>query len=86
MTLSREERDARRARDRAIIEEAGRKDRAEKVAVIEEIIARTQRATAWTRWLAEQVYDGLREQNYLIVKFTPDAGRKPTDPKGASSG
>lgn len=61
MSLSSEERERRRERSRALIEESRRKDRAEKVAVIADIVGDYD--------VAERVYDGLTKRHYVIAKF-----------------
>ena len=58
MTLSREERNARREHDRAVLEQARQADRAEKI--VDEVFA---------AHVAKCVYDGLTERRYIIAYF-----------------
>lgn len=81
-----EERDARRAKNEAVLAEKRAKDRAEKVELIAGIIASRdnvpwdRQASGWPEALAETIIDRLWEQKWFLIHFAPDTapieGRK----------
>jgi hypothetical protein len=73
MVLTPEERDARRERSRALVEEGCRKNRQEKVGVISDIIREALGAPVpFSEWLAGEIFDGLEGRHYVIVRFVTD--------------
>lgn len=73
MTLSAEERDARRTKSQAIVDASREKKRQEDIAVISNIL-RQQAPIPDAHLLATLVVDGLHAQKRFIIHFDTESG------------